>query len=109
MKTKTCSSSKAKAATVFPAACIHESRQAGRKCQTRRSEANREKRQELARLRQEAKLHQAGQPVHPSKVASRGRLKGKGLFYCASPAARAKEIQRRLSEANPEHLKGSRP
>ena len=68
-----------------------------------RHEANREKRQELARLRHEANLNNAGEREHRSKVANRERLTGKGLFYCDSPLEREKEIQRRLCEAKREN------
>jgi hypothetical protein len=75
--------------------------------QGRRQEANREKRQELARLRHEASLNSVGQPAPPHQQADRKRLQGKGLFYCESPVARAKEIQRRLMEAEQEKLRES--
>jgi hypothetical protein len=68
-----------------------------------RHEANREKRQELARLRHEASLHKVGERGHRSKAANRERLTGKGLFYCDSPLEREKEIQRRLCEAKREN------
>jgi hypothetical protein len=68
-----------------------------------RHEANREKRQELARLRDQANLEKAGERGHRSKVANRERLTGKGLFYCDSPLEREKEIQRRLCEAKREN------
>ena len=64
-----------------------------------RHEANREKRQELARLRHEANLNKVGERGHRYKAANRERLKGKGFFYCDSPLEREKEIQRRLCEA----------
>ena len=73
----------------------------------RRQEADREKRQQLARLREDANLSRVAEPARRHKGADRGRLKGKGLFYCASPAERAKEIQRRLVEANREDLNES--
>ena len=68
-----------------------------------RYEANREKRQALARMRHEANLNKVGEREHRSKVANRERLQGKGLFYCDSPVEREKEIQRRLCEAKPEN------
>lgn len=74
-----------------------------RKACLRRHEANREKRQELARLRHEANLNKAGEPKHRYQVANPRRLKGKGLFYCVSPLERDKEIQRRRDEANREN------
>ena len=69
-------------------------------------QADREKRQELARLRHEASLSQPGQPKDRHKGPDRERLKGKKLFYCESPAARAKEIQRRLSEQKRQAKRG---
>ena len=63
-----------------------------------RHEANREKRQELARLRHEASLNKMGEREHRNKEAAKERLTGKGLFYCDSPLEREKEIQRRLCE-----------
>jgi len=57
--------------------------------------ANREKRQELARMRQEANLRK----VKEREGRSKERLKGKGLFYCESTLKRTKEIQLRLCEA----------
>jgi len=96
------SSGKANAITQLPKACVREKRQEERVCQRRCREANREKRLELARLRQEADLNQAGKTKDRHKAADRKRLQGKGLFYCASPVERAKEIQRRLREANQE-------
>lgn len=62
-------------------------------------EANREQRQELARLRHGATLENVGERKPRYKVANQERLKGKGLFYCASPLEREREIQRRLCEA----------
>jgi hypothetical protein len=73
----------------------------------RRQEAAREKRQNLARLREDANLSRVGEPARRHKREDRERLKGKGLFYCESPAERAKEIQRRLVEANREDLNES--
>ncbi len=70
-----------------------------------RHEANREKRQELARLRHEANLNKVVEREPRYKEANRERLKGKGLFYCDSPLEREKEIQRRLCEAG----RGSAP
>ena len=92
---------KAKAATGFSKA------RKATEYQGRRQEADREKRQELARLREDASLGTVGEPARRHKRADRGRLKGKGLFYCESPAERAKEIQRRLVEANREDLNES--
>ena len=68
-----------------------------------RHEANREKRQELARMRHEANLNTVGEREHRYKVANRERLQGKGLFYCDSPVEREKEIQRRLCETKREN------
>jgi hypothetical protein len=102
-KAKTCGNNdKAKAATGFAKARKVTEHQG------RRQEADREKRQELARLRHEASHNEAEQPVRRHKMADRERLKGKGLFYCESPLERTKEIQRRLSEANRENLKERR-
>jgi len=93
-KAKTCGNNgKAKAATGF-----FKTRKAT-KYHGRRQEADREKRQELARRREDASLGRVGEPARRHKRADRGRLKGKGLFYCESPAERAKEIRRRLVEA----------
>jgi len=78
-----------------------------REFQGRRAKADREKRQELARLREEADSNRAGEPARQKKGADRKRLKGKGLFYCESPAERAKEIQRRLVEASRQDLNES--
>ena len=74
---------------------------------SRRRQADREKRQELARQRHEASLSQPGQPKDRHKGPDRERLKGKGLLYWESPAARAKGIQRRLSKVNQENMKES--
>ena len=68
-----------------------------------RHEANREQRQELARMRHEANLNKVGEREPRYKEANRARLTGKGLFYCDSPLEREKEIQRRLCEANGEN------
>jgi hypothetical protein len=65
-------------------------------------EANREKRQELARLRHEASHNKVGERGDQSKASAKERLTGKGLFYCDSPLEREKEIQRRLCEAKRE-------
>ncbi len=71
-----------------------------RKAGIRRHEADREKRQELARLRHESNSKKLAQRKHRHQQANQERLKGKGLFYCDSPMARDREIQRRLGEAN---------
>ena len=90
-----------------PKACIREgargNRQGAREYQSRRQEADREKRQELARLRHEVSLDKAGERAHRHKVADRARLKGKGLFYCESHLEREREIQLRHNEANREN------
>ncbi|MCF7675530.1 MAG: hypothetical protein K9N23_02935 [Akkermansiaceae bacterium] len=70
-------------------------------------QGRRQKRQQLARLREDANLSRVGEPARRHKGADRERLKGKGLFYCGSPAERAKEIQRRLAEATREDLNAS--
>jgi len=85
-----------------PKACIRGKRQVARECQRRRQEADREKRQELARLRHQANRSKVGERKRQTAVASREVLKGKGLFYCGSAVDREKEIQRRLNEANRE-------
>jgi len=82
---------------------MHQERQGAREYQSRRQEADREKRQELARLRHEAALDKAGEHVPRHKAADRDRLKGKGLFHCEFPMEREKEIQRRQSEADQEN------
>ncbi len=46
----------------------------------RRHEANREKRQELARLRHEANFKKSAELKHPDKLANKVGLKGKGSF-----------------------------
>ena len=84
---------------------VRENRQGASGYQSRRQEADREKRQKLARLRHEANLDidKAGDLGHRHKAADRERLKGKGLFYCKSPLEREREIQRRHNEANREN------
>ena len=75
-----------------------------------RHEANREKRQELARLRHEANLNKVGEREHQSKAANRGRLKGKGLFYCDSPLEAGELIgrgKRNRRNAGVEELKSA--
>ena len=101
-KAQTCGNNgKAKAATG-----VSKARKAP-EYQGRRQEPDREKRQELARLREDASLGTVGEPARRHKRAERGRLKGKGLFYCESPAERTKEIQRRVVEASREDLNES--
>ena len=84
-------------------ACIRDKRQVGTEYQRRRQEADREKRQELARLRHEANLKKVTKREQRYNVTNRERLKGKGLFYCGSAVEREKEIQRRHSEASREN------
>ena len=80
--------------------CLEAQSEKRTECQGLRQEANREKRQELARQRYEATLVSATKRQHCHKLASRERLKGKGLFYCQSARERLREIQRREHEAN---------
>ncbi len=81
---------------------IREKQRAARECRRSRHEANRGKRQELGRRRDEAKPGNAAGRSRRSKAANRERLTGKGLFYCGSAEARMKEIQRRRSEIDRE-------
>jgi len=80
--------------------CLQAQSEKRTDCQGRRKQANREKRQELARQRYEATLARATKREHRHKLASRERLKGKGLFYCQSALERRRETQRREHEAN---------